>query len=258
MIAHLPWDIGLPVPGILMNPWFQFVLATPVQFYIGARFYSGAYRALRNKSANMDVLVALGTSAAYFYSVVEAFRWQAVPDRMPELYFETSAVLITLILVGKLMESLAKGRTTAALTNLLNLQAKEATVIREGMEEKVPVDQVTVGDTLLVKPGEKIPVDGRVRKGTSAVDESMITGESLPVEKQEGDAVIGSTINKNGTIRMEAERIGKDTALAGIVRIVEEAQGSKAPIQRTADAISGIFVPIVVGIALLTFLLWFS
>ncbi|WJE15102.1 heavy metal translocating P-type ATPase [Halobacillus sp. ACCC02827] len=257
MIAHLPWDIGLPVPGILMNPWFQFVLATPVQFYIGARFYSGAYRALRNKSANMDVLVALGTSAAYFYSVVEAFRWQAVPDRMPELYFETSAVLITLILVGKLMESLAKGRTTAALTNLLNLQAKEATVIREGMEEKVPVDQVTVGDTLLVKPGEKIPVDGRVRKGTSAVDESMITGESLPVEKQEGDAVIGSTINKNGTIRMEAERIGKDTALAGIVRIVEEAQGSKAPIQRTADAISGIFVPIVVGIALLTFLLWF-
>ncbi|WP_082235468.1 heavy metal translocating P-type ATPase [Halobacillus massiliensis] len=257
MVAHLPWEIGLPVPNLLMNPWFQFLLATPVQFYIGARFYVGAYRSLRNKSANMDVLVALGTSAAYFYSLVETIRWQMNPEIMPELYFETSAVLITLILVGKLFESLAKGRTTAALTKLLSLQAKEATILRNGEEEKVPVDQVEVGDILLVKPGEKIPVDGNIVRGNSSVDESMITGESIPVEKNEGDPVIGSTINKNGTIQMNAERVGKDTALSGIVRIVEEAQGSKAPIQRTADIISGIFVPIVVGIAILTFFSWY-
>lgn len=258
MFAHLPWDIGIPVPSLLMNPWFQFLLATPVQFYIGAPFYKGAYRALSNKSANMDVLVALGTSAAYFYSVVEGIRWQMNPEVMPELYFETSAVLITLILVGKLFEALAKGRTTAALTKLLNLQAKEATVIREGQEQKVPVEQVLVGDEILVKPGEKIPVDGVVISGVTSIDESMITGESIPIDKQEGEAVIGSTINKNGTIRMKAERVGKDTALSGIVKIVEEAQGSKAPIQRTADNISGIFVPIVVGIAIVTFFVWFS
>ncbi|MGP4062220.1 heavy metal translocating P-type ATPase [Halobacillus sp. H74] len=257
MFAHLPWDIGVPVPDLLMNPWFQFILATPVQFYIGASFYNGAYRALSNKSANMDVLVALGTSAAYFYSVVEAIRWQLNPEIMPELYFETSAVLITLILVGKLFEALAKGRTTAALTKLLNLQAKEATVIREGKEEEIPVDQVQVGDEILVKPGEKIPVDGSILSGKTSVDESMITGESIPVEKQAGEPVIGATLNKNGTIRMEAERVGKDTALSGIVKIVEEAQGSKAPIQRTADTISGIFVPIVVGIAVVTFLIWY-
>ncbi|MGP4068141.1 heavy metal translocating P-type ATPase [Halobacillus sp. B29] len=258
MIGHLPWDLGIPVPELMMNPWFQFVLATPVQFYIGAPFYVGAYRALKNKSANMDVLVALGTSAAYFYSVAEGIRWQLNPDIMPELYFETSAVLITLILVGKLFESLAKGRTTQALTKLLNLQAKEATVLRNGTEEKVPVDQVEVGDVLLVKPGEKIPVDGTIIKGTTSVDESMITGESLPVEKYEKETVIGSTINKNGTIQMKAEKVGKDTALAGIVKIVEEAQGSKAPIQRTADVISGIFVPIVVGIAVITFVVWYA
>ncbi|QAS51198.1 heavy metal translocating P-type ATPase [Halobacillus litoralis] len=257
MFAHLPWDIGVPVPDLLMNPWFQFILATPVQFYIGASFYNGAYRALSNKSANMDVLVALGTSAAYFYSVVEAIRWKLNPEIMPELYFETSAVLITLILVGKLFEALAKGRTTAALTKLLNLQAKEATVIREGKEEEIPVDQVQVGDEILVKPGEKIPVDGSILSGKTSVDESMITGESIPVEKQAGEPVIGATLNKNGTIRMEAERVGKDTALSGIVKIVEEAQGSKAPIQRTADTISGIFVPIVVGIAVVTFLIWY-
>ncbi|RWZ60573.1 copper-translocating P-type ATPase [Halobacillus fulvus] len=258
MVGHLPIDIGLPVPALFMNPWFQFLLATPVQFYIGAPFYVGAYRALRNKSANMDVLVALGTSAAYFYSVVEGIRWQLNPQMMPELYFETSAVLITLILVGKLFESLAKGRTTAALTKLLNLQAKEATLLRNGEEIQVPVDQVQVGDVILVKPGEKIPVDGTIVKGMTAIDESMITGESIPVEKKEEDTVIGSTLNKNGTIQMQAEKVGKDTALAGIVKIVEEAQGSKAPIQRTADRISGVFVPVVVGIALVTFIVWFA
>lgn len=183
-------------------------------------------------------------------------RWMGAPDGRPDLYFETSAVLITLILVGKLIEALAKGRTTAALSHLLNLQAKEAVVVRDGKEENIPVEQVQVGDELIVKPGGKIPVDGTVRAGRTSVDESMITGESIPVEKMEGEAVIGSTINKNGTIRMTAERVGRDTALSGIVRIVEEAQGSKAPIQRTADRISGIFVPIVVGIALLTFFIW--
>ncbi|WP_079480252.1 heavy metal translocating P-type ATPase [Halobacillus salinus] len=254
MLGHLPGNI--PVPGFLMNPWIQFALATPVQFYIGAPFYVGAYRALSNKSANMDVLVALGTSAAYFYSVVEAVRWQLNPNLEPELYFETSAVLITLILVGKLFETLAKGRTTQALTKLLSLQAKEARVLRNGDEISIPVEQVQVGDRLLVKPGEKIPVDGRVVKGSSSVDESMITGESIPVEKREEDPIIGSTINQNGTLQMVAEKVGKDTALAGIVKIVEEAQGSKAPIQRTADRISGIFVPVVVAIALVTFFVW--
>ena len=257
MIAHIPWNLGIPVPDVFMNVWFQFILATPVQFYIGWPFYTGAYRALRNKSANMDVLVALGTSAAYFYSVVEGIRLLMNPGYEPSLYFETSAVLITLILVGKLFEHLAIGRTTAAIKELLNLQAKEATVIRDGEEIKIPVEEVQVGEMVLVKPGEKIPVDGRVVKGKSAIDESMITGESIPIEKTEEDPVIGSTINKNGTLTIEAERVGKDTALAGIIKIVEEAQGSKAPIQRTADVISGIFVPIVVGIAVVAFLVWF-
>jgi Cu+-exporting ATPase len=257
MIGHIPWNLGIPVPDIFMNPWFQFILATPVQFYIGWPFYTGAYRALRNKSANMDVLVAGGTSAAYFYSVVEGIRVLMNPAYMPHLYFETSAILITLILVGKLFEHLAKGRTTAAIKELLNLQAKEATVIRNGEEKKVPVEEVQVGDTLIVKPGEKIPVDGKVMNGKSAVDESMITGESIPVEKTEEDSVIGSTINKNGTLTIEAKKVGKDTALAGIIKIVEEAQGSKAPIQRMADVISGIFVPIVVGISVVAFLVWF-
>lgn len=257
MVAHIPWDFGIPVPHIFMNPWFQFALATPVQFYIGAPFYNGAYRALRNKSANMDVLVALGTSAAYFYSLYETIITQIIPGYMPELYYETSAIIITLILLGKLFEHLSKGRTTEAIKQLLNLQAKEATVIRNGEEMKVPIEQVEVGETLIVKPGEKIPVDGKVTKGKSAVDESMITGESIPVEKNEDDPVIGSTINKNGTLTIKAEKVGKDTALAGIIKIVEEAQGSKAPIQRMADIISGIFVPIVVVIAIVTFIAWY-
>jgi P-type Cu+ transporter len=257
MFAHMPWEFGLPMPSLLMNPWFQFLLASVVQFYIGGPFYIGAFRALRNKSANMDVLVALGTSAAFFYSLVEAIKTISNPDYMPQLYFETSAVLITLILVGKYFETLAKGRTTEAISKLLNLQAKEATVIRDGKEERIPLDQVVVGDMLLIKPGEKIPVDGTVLSGNSSVDESMITGEAIPVEKAEGDTVIGATLNKNGTLRMEAKKVGKETALAGIIKIVEEAQGSKAPIQRMADYISGIFVPIVVGIAILAFVSWY-
>ncbi|HET7627454.1 MAG TPA: heavy metal translocating P-type ATPase [Bacillales bacterium] len=253
MLAHF----GVPVPEIFTNMWMQFVLATVVQFYIGASFYIGAYRALSNNSANMDVLVALGTSAAYFYSVYGLIH-SAVTGEPAELYFETSAVLITLIYTGKWFEALAKGRTTEALKKLLNLQAKEATVLRDGKEEKVPVDEVQAGDLLLVKPGEKIPVDGTVVHGISAADESMITGESLPVEKREGDPVIGATLNKNGILEVRAEKVGKDTVLHEIVKIVEEAQGSKAPVQRLADVISGIFVPIVVAIAVLTFIVWYA
>jgi Cu+-exporting ATPase len=257
MIAHLPFDLGLPMPDWLMNPWVQLLFATPVQFYIGGPFYVGAYRALRNKSANMDVLVALGTSAAYFYSLAEAVKTIGSPHYMPNLYFETSAVLITLVLVGKYFEARAKGRTTEAISKLLSLQAKEALVLRDGKEVNVPLDQVAVGDTIVVKPGEKIPVDGIVIAGASAVDESMITGESIPVDKKEGDHVIGATINTTGTLTIRAEKVGKDTALANIVKTVEEAQGSKAPIQRMADVISGIFVPIVVGIAVLAFIVWY-
>lgn len=253
MFDHL---FGIPVPSILMNPWVQLSLATPVQFIIGWQFYVGAYNNLRNKTANMDVLVALGTSAAYFYSLAEALRTIGNPDVMPHLYFETSAILITLILLGKYFETIAKGRTTKAISSLLDLQAKQATVLRNGEEHQIPVDQVVVGDTLVVKPGEKIPVDGTVVKGMTSIDESMITGESMPVEKESGENVIGSTINKNGTIQMEATKVGKDTALANIIKVVEDAQGSKAPIQRMADVISGYFVPIVVGVALVTFAVW--
>jgi len=257
MLAHLPVDIGLPMPQILMNPWFQLLLATPVQFYIGGQFYVGAYKSLKNKSANMDVLVALGTSAAYFYSIAEGVKTIGNPFYMPHLYFETSAVLITLILLGKLFETTAKGRTTIAISKLLNLQAKEATVIREGKEIHIPIEDVKVEDRILVKPGEKIPVDGIILLGQSSVDESMITGESIPVEKSVGNTLIGSTINKNGTLTMKATKVGKETALAGIIKIVEEAQGSKAPIQRLADTISGYFVPVVVAISLLTFFIWY-
>ncbi|WHY75693.1 heavy metal translocating P-type ATPase [Neobacillus sp. WH10] len=257
MIAHLPVDIGLPMPQILMNPWFQLLLATPVQFYIGGQFYLGAYKALKNKSANMDVLVVLGTSSAYFYSIAEGIKTIGNPFYMPHLYFETSAVLITLILLGKLFETTAKGRTTIAISKLLNLQAKEATVLREGKELHIPIEDVKVADRILVKPGEKIPVDGIILLGQSSVDESMITGESIPVEKSVGDTLIGSTFNKNGTLTMKATKVGKETALAGIIKIVEEAQGSKAPIQRLADTISGYFVPVVVAISLLTFFIWY-
>lgn len=255
MLDHL---LGINLPPIFMNPWFQFALATPVQFIIGWQFYDGAYKNLRNGGANMDVLVALGTSAAYFYSLYEGFKTIGNPGYEPHLYFETSAILITLILFGKYLETNAKSRTTAALSELLNLQAKQARVIRNGEEVMIPVEAVEVGDVMMVKPGEKIPVDGVVTKGRTSIDESMLTGESIPIEKNTGAEVVGSTINKNGTIEMEATKVGKDTALASIVQAVEDAQGSKAPIQRLADIISGYFVPIVVGIAILTFIIWIT
>ncbi|MFC4024534.1 heavy metal translocating P-type ATPase [Oceanobacillus longus] len=253
MLVHL---FGMQIPNIFMNPWFQFALATPVQFFIGWQFYVGAYKNLRNGGANMDVLVALGTSAAYFYSLYEAFKTIGNPAYMPHLYFETSAILITLILFGKYLETRAKSQTTVAISKLLHLQAKQARVMRNGEEAMIPIEDVIVGDRIVVKPGEKIPVDGIVVKGRTAVDESMITGESIPIEKEVKATVIGSTINKNGSIEMEATKVGKDTALASIVKAVEDAQGSKAPIQRLADVISGYFVPIVVVIAIITFAVW--
>src|SRR5699024_6664559 len=249
---------GVQLPAIFMNPWFQFALATPVQFIIGWQFYDGAYKNLRSGGANMDVLVALGTSAAYFYSLYEGIKTIGNPAYEPHLYFETSSILIILMLFSKYMEAHAKGKTTKAISKLLKLQAKQARVIRKEEETMIPIEDVTVGEHLVVKPGEKIPVDGMVVKGRTAVDESMLTGESIPIEKEEEANVIGSTMNKNGTIKMEATNDGKDTAHASIVQAVEDAQGSKAPIQRLADVISGYFVPIVVGIAVLTFIIWIT
>ena len=248
-------DLGLFPPEITYAPWadwLMWALATPVQFYVGREYYVGAYKALRNKTANMDVLIAMGSSAAYFYSIPVVL---GLIDG--HVYFETSAVIITLIKLGKYLEAKARGRTSEAIKQLLGLRPKTANVVRNGQEEEVPVDDVLVGDIVIVRPGEKIPVDGVVITGRSAVDESMLTGESLPVEKSPGDAVIGATINKLGLLKFEATKVGKDTALAQIIRLVEEAQGSKAPIQQLADKVSAVFVPVVISIALLTFLIWF-
>lgn len=257
MIGHFTFTSGLYVPKLFLNPWFQFILATPVQFVIGWQFYVGAYKNLRNKSANMDVLVALGTSAAYFYSVFLTIRSMGTHDGMTELYFETSAVLITLILLGKLFEAKAKGRSSEAIKKLMGLQAKSAMVIRDGKEIEIPVEEVTRGDIIIIRPGEKVPVDGEILEGESAVDESMLTGESVPVDKRKGDVVYGATINKNGTLTVKATNVGKDSALQQIIKVVEEAQGAKAPIQRLVDKVSGVFVPIVVGMAIITFAIWY-
>ena len=259
MVGHFSFTSFIWIPDYFMNPWVQLALATPVQFYIGWQFYVGSYKALRNKSANMDVLVALGTSAAYFYSLFLTLQWVGMEgmNHIPFMYFETSAILITLIILGKLFESLAKGRTSEAIKTLMGLQAKTALVVRNGHEMNIPIEDVVVGDFIMVKPGEKIPVDGVVEEGFSSVDESMLTGESIPVDKKSGDTVIGATINKNGMLTVRATKVGRETALAQIIKVVEEAQGSKAPIQRVADRISGIFVPIVVGIAFAAFLAWY-
>ncbi|WP_053372435.1 heavy metal translocating P-type ATPase [Paenibacillus sp. FJAT-27812] len=260
MAGHFTFTDFIPVPELFMNAWFQLALAAPVQFIIGWPFYVGAFKALRNGSANMDVLVALGTSAAFFYSLyvtLQTLSQTGHGAHEVELYYETSAVLITLIVLGKLLEALAKGRSSEAIKTLMGLQAQTAIVIRDGSEQRVAIEEVVAGDVLIVKPGDKIPVDGIVLEGASTVDESMLTGESMPVEKRQGDMLIGATINKNGAMRMQAEKVGKQTALAQIIRVVEEAQGSKAPIQRVADRISGIFVPIVTALALIAFLVWY-
>lgn len=249
MLAEL---LDLPLPHWMMSVPVQLMLATPVQFIAGFTFYRGAYFALKNRAANMDVLVALGTSAAYFYSLIIS-----ILNPHADVYFETSAILITLVLLGKYLESLAKGRTSEAIKKLMGLAPRTARVIRDGQEMDIPTEQVMVGDRVLVRPGERIPVDGKVIEGYSAVDESMLTGESIPVDKQAGDVVTGGTVNKFGMLQVEATRVGRDTVLAQIVRAVEEAQGSKAPIQRLADVVAGYFVPAVIAIAILTFVVWY-
>ncbi len=228
------------------------LVAAPVQFYVGWQYYVGAYKSLRNGSANMDVLIAMGTSVAYFYSI-----FVALSVISGHVYFETAAVIITLIRLGKFLEARAKGRTSEAIKKLMGLRAKTARVVRSGLETEVPIDEVRVGDIVLVKPGEKIPVDGVVIDGRSTVDESMLTGESMPVEKKQGDSVIGATLNKLGTLKFEATKVGKETALAQIIKLVEDAQGRKAPIQKLADQVSAVFVPVVIAIALLTFAGWY-
>ena len=234
--------------------WLFWALATPVQFYTGWDYYVGGLKSLRNKSANMDVLVALGSSVAYFYSLAVLLQ----PSLGKHVYFETSAVIITLIKLGKMLESRTKGRTGGAIRKLMGLRPKTATILDKGKEKEISLSQVKVGDVIIVRPGESIPVDGVVRDGASAVDESMLTGEPIPVDKGPGDKITGGTINGEGRLKFEASAVGKDTALARIIRLVQEAQGSKAPIQALADRVAAVFVPGVIGIAFLTFILWWA
>lgn len=232
--------------------WVMLALAAPVQFYVGGQYYVGAAKALRNGSANMDVLIAMGSSAAFLYSLPITFGWLE-----GHVYFETAAVIITLIRLGKFLEARAKGRTSDAIKKLMALRPPTARAVRAGQILDISIDDVIVGDIIIIRPGEKFPVDGIIQSGQTAVDESMLTGESLPVSKAPGDTVTGATLNKTGLIHMVAERVGKDTTLSQIIRLVEEAQGSKAPIQKLADQVSAVFVPAVIGIALITFLIWF-
>jgi P-type Cu+ transporter len=239
--------------------WLFLVLATPVQFWVGWDYYLGAYKSLRNGSANMDVLVAMGTTVAYVYSVAVLIAiTMNVHTLGHHVYFETAAVIITLIVLGKLLEARAKGETSAAIKKLMGLRAKTARIVRNGQEVDIPIEEVSAGDIVLVRPGEKIPVDGVVLEGHSSVDESMLTGESLPVAKEAGDEVVGATLNKSGMLKFKATKVGKETALAQIIRLVEQAQGSKAPIQRMVDRVSAYFVPAVIVLALITFGIWLA
>ncbi|MBT4604310.1 copper-translocating P-type ATPase [archaeon] len=248
-----------PIP---FQNYILWALSTPVQFYVGAQFYKGAWAALKNKTSNMDTLIALGTSAAYFYSVILVLQH----GNNAHQFFETSAVLITLVILGKFLEARAKGKASDAIKKLMELGAKTATVIRlvkkngktTKQQFKIPIDEVKVGDIIVVKPGQKVPVDGIITSGHSSIDESMVTGESMPTSKQKGDLVIGSTINKTGSFQFKATKVGANTTLARIVKLIEDAQTSKAPIQRYADLISSYFVPAVIFIAILTLTIWFS
>jgi Cu+-exporting ATPase len=246
-------------PSFTGKPYVLWLLATPVQFWAGLRFYKGAWGALKHGTSDMNTLIALGTSAAYLYSMIAVFfpRVFATADIELGLYFDTSAMIIALILLGRFLESRAKGQTSDAIKKLISLSPKTALIIRNGEEKEVPIEEVQVGDLVMVRPGERVPVDGVVREGLSSVDESMITGESMPIEKKEGDEVIGATINKTGSFKFEATRVGKDTTLARIIRMVDEAQGSKAPIQRLADVVASYFVPTVIAIAVITFIIWY-
>ncbi len=263
VIGSLPMMTGLPIPFIPMwlhNPWLQLVLTTPVLFWCGASFFINAWKALKRHTATMDTLVAIGTGAAYLYSLFptvlpEFFTAQRLPA---DVYYEVAAVVVTLILLGRLLENRAKGQTSEAIRKLIGLQAKTARVIRNGREVDIPIAEVVLGDVILVRPGEKIPVDGEIIEGSSTIDEAMVTGESVAVKKQPGDEVIGATINKTGSFKFRAMRVGKDTFLAQIVKLVQQAQGSKAPIQRLADQVTGWFVPAVIAIAIATFILWYN
>lgn len=253
--------LDLPlIPAWLSNQWFQLALTAPVQFWCGYSFYVNTWKAFKRHGATMDTLIALGTSAAYFYSVFATL----VPNffinqgLMPEVYYETAAIVITLILLGRLFENRARGQTSEAIRKLIGLQARDARVIRNGQEMDIPIQEVRIGDVVLVRPGEKVPVDGEVIEGASTVDEAMATGESLPVKKQPGDEVIGATINKTGSFKFRTTRVGKDTFLSQIVQLVQQAQGSKAPIQRLADQVTGWFVPVVIAVAIATFVIWFD
>jgi len=250
-----PW-----IPSFLGNFYVLWALATPVQLWIGWQFYKGAWGAFKHRNADMNTLIAVGTSAAYLYSVVATLfpSFFEAAGMKPDVFFDTSVLIIVLILFGRLLEARAKGQTSEAIKKLMGLQPKTARIIRDGKEMDIPVEEVLVGDTVVVRPGEKIPVDGVVKEGKSAVDESMITGESIPVKKEAGDEVIGATINKTGSFKFQATKVGKDTALAQIIKLVQDAQGSKAPIQRLADVISGYFVPIVISVAIATFVIWFN
>ncbi|GAB4339026.1 MAG: heavy metal translocating P-type ATPase [Leptolyngbyaceae cyanobacterium] len=263
VIGSWPVMTGLHIPFIPMwlhNPWLQLVLTTPILFWAGSSFFVNAWKAFKRHTATMDTLVALGTGTAYLYSLFPTFfpHWFLAQGLSPDVYFEAAAVVITLILLGRLLENRAKRQTSEAIRKLIGLQAKTARVIREGQEVDIPIAAVAVGDVILVRPGEKVPVDGEIIDGSSTLDESMVTGESVPVKKQVGDQVIGATINKTGSFRFRATRIGKDTFLAQIVKLVQQAQGSKAPIQRLADRVTGWFVPVVIAIAILTFIIWFN
>lgn len=257
------------LPGAKLLPPYvgiiSFILATPVQFIIGRGFYKGAWSALRMKTFNMDSLIAIGTSTAYFYSLFYFVQYTItnasivglMGKKIPELYFETAAFLITFVILGKWLEARAKGKTSDAIKKLMGLQAKTARVKRGNNTTDIPIDEVVSGDIVIVRPGEKIPIDGVIIKGSSSIDESMITGESLPIEKKIGDKVVGATINKTGSFEFQVTNIGSETTLAQIIKLIEDAQGSKAPIQATADKISAYFVPAVIGIAILTFLIWY-
>lgn len=244
----LMW-FGIDIP---YKNYILFLLATPVQFIVGFEIYKSAFGALKNKSANMDTLIAIGTSAAYFYSLYVIFF-----NPMGDQYFEAAAVLITFVMLGRYLEAVAKGKTSDAIKKLMNLSPKIATVIRDGKEIKITIDKVVSGDIVIVKPGEKVPVDGIIIEGESAVDESMITGESMPIEKHKGDTVIGATINKHGSFKYKATKVGANSTLSQIIKLIEDAQGKKAPIQRFADRISAYFVPAVISIAILAFIVWY-
>jgi Cu+-exporting ATPase len=263
MIGALPMMTGLEIgliPSWLHNPWLQLVLTLPVMFWAGSSFFINAWKALKHHSATMDTLVAVGTGTAYLYSLFPTLypQWFIDQGLRPDVYFEIAATIIALILLGNLLENRAKGQTSEAIRKLMGLQAKTARVVRDGETIDIPISAVVLADVVLVRPGEKVPVDGEIIDGSSTLDEAMVTGESIPVQKQVGDEVIGATLNKTGSFKFRATRVGKDTFLAQIVQLVQQAQGSKAPIQRLADQVTGWFVPGVIAIAILTFVVWFN